>query len=376
MLPILGAAAAFGAVTLWMGGRGPGAGKGIASWLGGRSYDGPYQYSSPSSVVTGWSTGEVYGADAELVETMGSIDQFFRSHFSAEGRLERLSGKIEAARDKISEYTEEAKQTEDRKDLEKLATKIARLEEKIERWEEKMDRIEVRGSAFGAADAPVQVADHVVKMVEGLSRDLAQSARALRKAKGKKKAEAMVSFIAAYDALFAVMQTLHQSTMSQRTKDLAISKADKANQVYGALNIDPKQAERARALLVDSEDLFGALSVFQDEELYGAAPPSSTPSASSVLKSAALASPGSWTRRNVLQAGAADAYSRRLSGTATEADFAVLRAARPGIASGQSGPISGAWSGSPWQPGGTGGTGVSEGVLDDISDSVIEELGL
>ena len=107
-------------------------------------------------------------------------------------------------------------------------------------------------------------------------------------------------------------------------------------------------------------------------------------SGSSVLKSAALAAPGSWTRRNVLQAGAQSAYARRLAGTATEADFAVLRAARPGIASGLSGPISGAWSGSPWQPGPGVGPGPRSGLfsefieddsLDQIGDAVAEEFG-
>lgn len=113
-------------------------------------------------------------------------------------------------------------------------------------------------------------------------------------------------------------------------------------------------------------------------------PPASMAPGASVLKSAALAAPGSWTRRNALQAGAQSAYARRLAGTATEADFAVLRAARPGIASGQSGPISAAWSGSPWQPGPGVGPGPRGGLfkefleddnLDQIGDAVAEEFG-
>ena len=121
-------------------------------------------------------------------------------------------------------------------------------------------------------------------------------------------------------------------------------------------------------------------------DLYGVLPPPPAAAASgaSVLKSAALASPGSWTQRNVLQAGAQSAYARRLAGTATNADFAVLGAARPGIASGQSGPISAAWSGSPWQygpgipPGPRGDTedGLDDDAIDDIADAVVREMGI
>jgi hypothetical protein len=115
-------------------------------------------------------------------------------------------------------------------------------------------------------------------------------------------------------------------------------------------------------------------------------PPAAAASGASVLKSAGLAPAGSWTRRNVLQAGAQSAYARRLAGTATEADFAVLRAARPGIASGQSGYISPAWTGAPWQPAGVppgprGGifsehlTEDSE-LAEDIGDAVAEDMDL
>lgn len=112
-------------------------------------------------------------------------------------------------------------------------------------------------------------------------------------------------------------------------------------------------------------------------------PPASMAPGASVLKSTALAAPGSWTRRNMLQAGTQSAYAHRLAGTATEADFAVLRAARPGIASGLSGPISPAWSGSPWQPGPGVGPGPRGGLfiqyleddsLDEIGDIVSEEF--
>jgi hypothetical protein len=110
------------------------------------------------------------------------------------------------------------------------------------------------------------------------------------------------------------------------------------------------------------------------EEAFGAVPPPAAAApAASVLKSAALAGPGSWTRRNVLAEGAQSSWQRRLAGTATNADFAVLRAARPGIASSLSGPISPGWSGSPWP----GEPEMDEGgsVLDSIGDAVADLFG-
>lgn len=117
----------------------------------------------------------------------------------------------------------------------------------------------------------------------------------------------------------------------------------------------------------------------ENNEGFGAVPPppASMASGASVLQSAALATPGSWTQRNVLQAGAQSAYARRLAGTASEADFAVLRAARPGIASSQSGPISPGWSKSPWQPeGGLFKEYLNDEGLDNIADAVAEEFGV
>lgn len=111
-------------------------------------------------------------------------------------------------------------------------------------------------------------------------------------------------------------------------------------------------------------------------EGYGALPPPATPSATSVLQSAGLAG-GGWTGRNILAAGSADSYARRLAGTASEADFAVIRAARPGIASGQAGYISPAWTGAPWPgPGGGGGGLDVESFSDDIGDQVLADMGL
>lgn len=111
-------------------------------------------------------------------------------------------------------------------------------------------------------------------------------------------------------------------------------------------------------------------------ESFGAFP--GPPTGSQILQSAGLAQPGSWTERNVLQAGARDAWSRRVSGNASEADYAILRAARPGITSSASGPISPAWTKAPW-PGSAGmSTAESESFTEgqSIEDAVLAEMGL
>lgn len=109
----------------------------------------------------------------------------------------------------------------------------------------------------------------------------------------------------------------------------------------------------------------------EDEEEFGVFP--GPPTGADVLRSAGLAQPGSWTERNVLAAGAKDAWSRRVAGNETEADYAVLRAARPGIASSASGPISPAWTKAPWP--GSGGEST-ETEDDDISSAVLKDMGL
>lgn len=106
---------------------------------------------------------------------------------------------------------------------------------------------------------------------------------------------------------------------------------------------------------------------WDDVENYGAFP--GPPTGSDVLRSAGLAQPGSWTRRNTLAAGALKSWERRVNGTETEADYAVLKAARPGIASSASGHISPAWTKSPWP-------GEDDMSDDEISDAVLRDMGL
>lgn len=116
------------------------------------------------------------------------------------------------------------------------------------------------------------------------------------------------------------------------------------------------------------DDYDDELDLGDEEESFGVFP--GPPTGAQVLRSAGLAQPGSWTERNVLQAGARDAWSRRIAGNASEADFAVLRAARPGIASSSSGYISPAWTRGRWP--GDGGTS-SEGS--SLEDTVADDMG-
>jgi hypothetical protein len=110
---------------------------------------------------------------------------------------------------------------------------------------------------------------------------------------------------------------------------------------------------------------------WDDVEEYGVFP--GQPTGADVLRSAGLAQPGSWTERNVLASGAKNSWERRVAGTETEADYAVLRAARPGIASSASGYISPAWTKAPWP--GSGGSS-SDTDDDEISNAVLREMGL
>ena len=149
----------------------------------------------------------------------------------------------------------------------------------------------------------------------------------------------------------------------------------------GAFLSTARESDAAYGANPRRQDWFGA---DDDDETYGGVPhigigTGGGISGRATLKAAGLAPGGSWTRRNVLQAGAQSAWARRITGDATEADFAVLAAARPGIASGYSPPISGSWTGSPWRPGaGTvPGPGIDPDELgESISDQVLKDMGI
>jgi hypothetical protein len=64
-----------GAVTPWMGGRGPGAGSGAVSWMGSRSPSQPYAWDEPSSLVANWTrNGDFYGEIHEMKH--GFVNEF------------------------------------------------------------------------------------------------------------------------------------------------------------------------------------------------------------------------------------------------------------------------------------------------------------
>lgn len=230
----------YGAVSLRMGGRGPGAGKGVASWLGGRSYDGPYEYSSPSSVITNWSTFDVFGAESVLDERMGAIDDFFRLHFTPEGRKERLSGKVDAATAKLEELSEEAKGVSEPSELESIAMKMARLEQNIDKWNSKISRI--GSSSFGALSGPEQ---RLMLQASELADEMAAAARAMAVASSpKKKAAATVKFIASYDAICALVPPAMRARISDESKKLLSQKMGAASAAFGAMGIDDADAVR------------------------------------------------------------------------------------------------------------------------------------
>lgn len=58
----------FGAVHFSMGGRGPGAGGGVASGLGARAPELPYSWDVPSSVISSWHSGSYFGAIDDVPE--------------------------------------------------------------------------------------------------------------------------------------------------------------------------------------------------------------------------------------------------------------------------------------------------------------------
>jgi hypothetical protein len=167
----------FGAVSYWMGGRGPGAGTGISSMLGGRQVAVPYAFSSAtesgyenfrappaedpqaewSEAMGTWvdqETGQVWD------ETMGWIpgDEGYGINIlglniplAKEERLERFEEKIDAGKEKLQEL-EKAAHAEGA-DLDKIARQIASIQTQIEHWEDKRDKIEMRmGGTFGADD--------------------------------------------------------------------------------------------------------------------------------------------------------------------------------------------------------------------------------
>lgn len=170
----------FGAVSGWMGGRGPGAGTGLSAGGGGRHLSNSYDWSGPTSsggfkrwrnpdedlVVPGeggseddgWSFGEDGRIEDDETgqvwsERFGWVSPAERDAYginilginlpiSRSDRLERLEEKISNADLKLADLEEDAK--EEGADIEKIAKQIAALQTQRERWEEKKNKIEVR----------------------------------------------------------------------------------------------------------------------------------------------------------------------------------------------------------------------------------------
>jgi len=195
----------YGAVSLWMGGRGTGAGRGTSTEMGGRVPSEPYEYSSPSSLVANWSTGTLFGAD----DDDGDDDVFgfklFGIPFGRESRIEHLEGKIEQAEGKIEALEQEAMSVDDPSGIAGLATKIAKWETKKENWEGKLEKIQDRmgelEEVFGAREPDV-VSAQTLRAVETLANNVLSNARKLRRhSRGKKAYTNLITLVASFDEL-------------------------------------------------------------------------------------------------------------------------------------------------------------------------------
>ena len=258
----------YGAVSIWMGGRGTGAGKGVSPWLGGRSSESPYSYKSPSSVVTGWSTNAVYGssdADSQVLETMGFIDGFFRKTFTRGGRLEKLSNKISEAESKIADAEAMAEGVDDPAKLEKIAYKIARVEQHLDKWRERRDRIDSRGSSpsYGS----LNIEEDVLFTVSLLSDQLSAYSKDLRKGLGtSNENELLIPFLATYDSLSQLVEDSMRSSLSPSAKTTIQQKAKGAQSVMAGVPIHPRDAHQIRSAVDESEDIFGAIALLSSDD--------------------------------------------------------------------------------------------------------------
>lgn len=171
----------FGAVSGWMGGRGPGAGTGLSAGGGGRHVANSYDWSgvvssggfrrwrnpdedlvvpgeAPSRDEEGWDfgddgriedddTGQVWSPRFGWVspaegESYGINILGIEIPTSKAERVEKLERKIASAEQKLVALEEDAKQ--DGADIEKLAKQIASIQTQKERWEDKKNSIEIR----------------------------------------------------------------------------------------------------------------------------------------------------------------------------------------------------------------------------------------
>lgn len=160
----------YGAVTPWMGGRGAQAGSGAASQMGGRTVH-PYAYDSPSSVVTNWNSGAVFGfhpparrheTDVDRLMAIPVGDGVRRDRYGftipvlnvpigPASRAKHLSRQIQSAKAKLAQLEGEAGSARgDDAALDQLSLRIARVQNDLEQLQDKYDRVSVRASS--AAD--------------------------------------------------------------------------------------------------------------------------------------------------------------------------------------------------------------------------------
>lgn len=188
----------YGTVTLWMGGRGPRAGSGVASHLGGRTTR-PYEYDVPSSTVANWTSGDIFGF----------MIPFFNIPIGPQSRVEHLTKKIDRAKGKIVELEKQLpKIKDDPAQLNRLATRIASLEASIEKWQDTRDKVETRMGAMYGAEA-AQIPAQQLQTIEHLANRVITSAQKLRQRPNSRKAHSwLVDMVTSYDAMSGSISAL------------------------------------------------------------------------------------------------------------------------------------------------------------------------
>lgn len=238
----------YGTVTLWMGGRGTRAGAGVASHLGGRSTQ-PYQWDVPSSVVSNWNTGDVFGF----------VIPFFNIPVGPQSRLESLNSRIEKARAKISDLEKQAASAKnDPSAMDRIVSRIASLETQIEKWQDTRDKVEMRMGAMYGSEVSLDP-DKNVQTIEYLADRVIDTARKLRRRPDSKRARAlMLEMVSSYDAMSGVIAALRSQTLGSPSPlpamepGLSGSMYSSQFQAFGSDDEDPRNldastsADRAR----------------------------------------------------------------------------------------------------------------------------------
>lgn len=160
----------YGAVSWWLGGRGPSAGGGISSALGGRQSYVPYAWSG----VTSSGYPRFRSTSPPPTEGEGSEEDEFGSllglPLTKDERLDSLESKIQGAKDKIEELEKEAH--EDGADLDKISRQIAAAQSRLEKWEDRRDNLEMKMGSLDLDEDPSFGLEHDEELEEEIDEEL------------------------------------------------------------------------------------------------------------------------------------------------------------------------------------------------------------